>query len=71
MLGWPELDPQNQDILRKAAPWLRIITIEDDQESETLEEALAKEDAGLRVLAGTVCILLLEHEEQQVLRHEA
>ncbi|CAL5223911.1 g6509 [Coccomyxa viridis] len=57
MLGWPELDPQNQDILRKAAPWLRIITIEDDQESETLEEALAKEDAGLRVLAEA-----LDHE---------
>ena len=54
ILGWPELDPCNQEILRKAAPWLRLITIEVDNDSETEKAAQAKEDAGLRVLAGMI-----------------
>lgn len=56
VLGWPELGPHNQETLRRAAPQLRIITIKVGNDSESLEAAQAKEDAGLRVLTGTFCM---------------
>ena len=56
VLEWPELEPRNRETLRKAAPQLRIITIEVDGESRTLTAAMAKENASLMVLAGTACM---------------